>query len=193
MTQAISTTGATSFATELAELLIQNETTQSDADRATRDAARATFLQDSQHQVDALHAAASAMESGALAGAAFSIAGDACAIGATSYQYDAATTDPCDKATIASDTANASYLQDASKIYTQFAATAKTLAGDVPQQNDEADAKHFETLAEQAKWQASDASTSIDNADRLGGKIMDIVQSLNEAQDSATNAVIGRI
>ena len=60
MTQAISNTSVTSFATELAELLINNETVQSDADRATRDAARETFLKDAQAQVDALHAAAGA-------------------------------------------------------------------------------------------------------------------------------------
>jgi hypothetical protein len=193
MTQTISSTSVTSFATELAELMIQNETTQSDADRAARDADRATFLRDSQHQVDELHSAASAMENGALVGAAFSIAGDACAIGAASYQYDAATTDPCDKGTIASDTTNASYLQDSSKLFAELAGPAKTLVGDVPQKNDEANAKQFETLAEQAKWQADDASTDLNKVDKLGDKILDIVQSLNQALDSATNAVIGRI
>ena len=193
MTQAISSTSVTSFASELAELMIQNETTQSDADRAARDAARTTFLQDSQQQVNELHAAASSMESGAFAGAAFSIAGDACSIGATSCQFDAATADPCDKATIASGQANASSLQDASKLFGDFAGPAKTLAGDVPQKNHEANAKQFETLAEQAKWQADDASTGLDKVDKLGDKIFDQVQSLNQAQDSATNAVIGRI
>jgi hypothetical protein len=193
MTQAISTTGVTSFATQFAELEIENETAQSDADRAARDAARSTFLQDSQNQVDALRSAATAMETGALAGAGLSIAGEACAIGATAERYDANTTDPCDKLTIASDTANAGYLQDASKILNDLAAPAKTIIGDVPQKECEADAKQFETSAAQAKWQADDASTSLDKIDKQGNKILDLVQSLNQAQDSATNAVIGRI
>jgi hypothetical protein len=78
-------------------------------------------------------------------------------------------------------------------VLADLAAPAKTLIGDVPQENDEANAKEFATLAEQAKWQADDASTSLDKVDKLGDKILDLVQSLNQAQDSATNAVIGRI
>jgi len=182
MNSAISTTSVSSFATELAELVIQNETTQSDADRATRDAARAAYLEDAQHQVDALHAAADAMETGAFISAAFSIAGSACSFSATVEKFDV---DGC-----ASKTAQ---LENSSKLCGELAPIAKTVTGDTPQKHLEADAKRFETLAERAKWQASDASSEIDKAYQLGAKLLDIVQSLNQAQDSATNAVIGRI
>jgi len=182
MTSAISTTSVSSFATELAALVIQNETTQSDADRAARDAARATYLEDAQHQVDALHAAADAVETGAFTGAALSIASCACSFSATIEKFDA---NGC--------TSDSAQLENASKLCGDLAPFAKTITGDVPEKHLEADAKRFETLAEQAKWQASDASSEIDKADRLGAKLLDIVQSLNQAQDSATNAVIGRI
>jgi hypothetical protein len=193
MTQAITSSSITSFATELATLLIENETTQSDADRTQRDAARATYLEDAQHQVDALHAAADALETGALVGAAFSIAGTACSIGGAVDKFDADTTAPCDKDTIASDLEQASFLQNLGKNFSDLAPFANSIAGGKAEKDDEANAKQFETLGEQAKWQVSDASTEIDKADKLGAKILDVVQSLNQAQDSATNAVIGRI
>jgi hypothetical protein len=193
MTQAISSSSVTSFATEIAELLIQNETVQSDSDSTQRDAARATYLADAQKQIDALHDAASSTETGALVGAAFSVASGSCAIGATALSFAAQTTNKCDTLTIVTEARNASYLQSSSKAFSDLAGPAKALIGDVPADDDKADAKHYEMLAEQAKWQASDATTDIDKADKLGDKILDIVQSLNQAQDSATNAVIGRI
>lgn len=192
MTQPISSTNVTSFATELAALLIQNEDTQSDAARATRDAARATFLDDSQHQVDALHAAADATEQGALTGAVFSVAAGACSIGAASYKFDAET-DGCDKLAAASDCESASDLGTLAGTSSAIGKFAQTSLGEVQSQHDQASAKHFETLAAQAKWQADDASTTINKTDTLGAKILDIVQSLNQDQSSATNAVIGRI
>ncbi|HWZ92043.1 MAG TPA: hypothetical protein VNW92_24430 [Polyangiaceae bacterium] len=193
MTQPISTTSVTSFATELAELLINNETVQSDADRTTRDAARETFLKDAQAQVDALHAAASATENGAMWSAAFTIAGAGCSIAAADLKFDAATTKPCDTAAIAADIKDANILDSMSTGFSKLAPTADSMGGGRAADDDKVDAKHFETLAQQAQWQASDASTEIDKADKLGAKILDIVQSLNQAQDSATNAVIGRI
>ena len=186
MTQVTSTGSVTSFATEIAELLIQNETTQSDADRVQRDAARVAYLQDAQNQVDALHAAANAVEEGALLGATFSIASSGCSIGATVDKFDSDDGSSCD-------TVESGILSSLGKGCSDVAPLVKGLCGDAPQKHEEANAKHFETLAEQAKWQASDAGTEIDKADKLGDKILDIVQSLNQAQDSAANAVIGRI
>ena len=192
MTQAISSTNVTSFATELAALLIQNETTQSDADRSKRDAARATFLQDSQNQVDALHAAADATEQGALVGAAFSVAAGACSIGAASYKFDAET-DGCDKIAAASDSESASDLGTLGSTYSALGKLEETCVGQAQSAHDQASAKRFETLAAEAKWQADDATTEVNKTDTLGAKILDIVQSLNQDQSSATNAVIGRI
>jgi hypothetical protein len=191
MTQPISTVSVTSFATELAELLIQNETAQSDADRSTRDAARETFLKDAQAQVDALHAAASAAESGAAWGAAFTVLGAGCGVAAAVDKFDASTT--CDQATSARDTEYANISSALSSGFSALSSTAASAGGGREADDDKANAKQFEALAEQAKWQAGDASASIDKANQLGAKILDIVQSLNQAQDAATNAVIGRI
>ena len=193
MTQAIASSSVTSFASEIAELLIQNEAVQTDSDSTQRDAARAEYLADAQKQVDALHDAASDTEMGAFVGAAFSLAGAACSWGAASAKFDAETTKPCDTLTIAKDMRDAGYFQGASAGFQALSAPATSLGGGRAADDDRADAKHYETLAEQAKWQASDATTDIDKADKLGDKILDIVQSLNQAQDSATNAVIGRI
>jgi hypothetical protein len=192
MTRPIPSSSATSFGTELAELLIQNEAAQSDADRTQRDAARATFLQDSQHQVEALNAAADATEQGALTGAVFSVAAGACSIAAASYKFDAET-DGCDKLATASDSESASDLGTLSGTLSTMGKFEQTWLGEGHAQHDQANAKRFETQAEQAKWQGDDATTELNKTDALGGKILDIVQSLNQDQNSATNAVIGRI
>jgi len=193
MTQPISFASATSFATELAELLIQNETSQTDADRAQRDAARATFLKDAQQQVDELHEAASATEMGALASGISSVLAGACAIGATEAKFQAETTSPCDSETIARDNRTASILGSVSKGFSDLGAPVKTMVFDTAVESHKAEATRFETLSEQAKWQAGDASSEIDKTNALGSKILDTVQSLNQDQNAAANAVIGRI
>jgi len=194
MIQAISTSSATSFASELAALLIENETSQADADSAARDAARTAFLHDAQQQVNALHAAADATETGALFSGALTVAGGACEVGASISKFDADSASLAgDKVSAASDAETASILQSLGQTSSQFAGPAKAIVGDAAADDDRAQAKQFETLAEQAKWQAGDASTELDHADKLGDKILDIVQSLQQAQAAATNAVIGRI
>jgi hypothetical protein len=192
MTTPISTSSATGFAAELATLLIENETNQEDSNRMARDAARNAFLADAQKQVDALHAAAAAGEQGALAGAAFSIAGAGCSIGAAGYNYDAGVSGPKTSEGM-SDMYSANDLQAVGKGFSDLSGVANSACGGRQSADDTADAKHFETLAAEAKWQADDASTEIDKADKLGDKIMDIVQSLNQDQNTAANAVIGRI
>jgi len=88
MTQAISPAAA-GFATELAELLIQTESAQSDSANLQRDAARKDFLENAQHQIDALHEAADDVRSGAFVSAAFTVAGAACSIASAVDQYAA--------------------------------------------------------------------------------------------------------
>jgi len=184
MTSAISNTNLTSFATELAELLIQNEAMQSQVDRAQRDAARAAFLHDAQAQVAALHDAANATEMGAFVSGALTVAGGACEIGSITAQ--------CASEAGSSDS-DARALQSLGKTYSALAAPAKAIIGDAPAEHARAEAKQFETLGEQAKWQAGDATTQIDQADKLADKLLGVVQSINQGEDAATNAVIGRI
>jgi hypothetical protein len=194
MNQAISTSSVTGFASELAALLIENEASQADADRAQRDAARGAFLHDAEQQVNALHAAADATEAGALLSGTLAVAGGACEVGASIAKFDADSASLAgDKASAVSDARTASILQSLGKTSSQLAAPAKAIIGDAAADDDRAQAKQFETLAEQAKWQAGDASTELDHTDKLGDKILDIVQSLQQAQAAATNAVIGRI
>src|SRR5437763_1566622 len=91
MTQAITASSVTSFAAELAELLIETETVQSDSARQQRDAARTDFLHEAENQVKALHDAANDLRTGAWASAALSVASSACSIVGSVEQFKADT------------------------------------------------------------------------------------------------------
>jgi len=58
---------------------------------------------------------------------------------------------------------------------------------------DQAVAKHHETLAEQARWEASDAGDTINKADKRGDNELQILQGIQNDEHSSTNAIIGRI
>jgi hypothetical protein len=199
MTQAIAPS-AGGFATELAELLIQTESAQSDSAQLQRDAARKDFLENAQHQVDALHAAANDVRSGAFVSAAFTVAGAACSIGSAVDQYSAdmdsstlCAYGPKTTPAIASDTKEANILGATSKGLDALGGAAKTFLGDAASADDSAKAKYFETLGEKAKWLEGDASTELDKVARLGEKILDTLQGINQDQNAANNALIGRI
>jgi hypothetical protein len=199
MTQAVSPS-AVGFATELAELLIQTESAQSDSAEQQRDAARKDFLENAQHQVDALHEAANDVRSGALVNAALTIGGAACSITGAFEQYGAdmgssklCALGPKTTPEIASDTRLANILGATGKGLDTLGGAAKTFIGDAGSADDSAKAKLFETQTEKDKWLASDASTEIDKASQLGNKLLDILQGINQDQNSANNALIGRI
>ncbi len=210
MTQAITGSVVTSFAGELAELLLNVESAQSDAATLARDAARKDFLAEAELQVDALHAAADDVRNGAWASAAFTVASSAFAIEGAVSQYDADMgaaqlsglnlRSPCDRLTavglgesVASDGQAAKIAGALAKGFGELAPVAKSLVGDAAAQDANASAHYFETLAEKAKWLASDASREIDQVARQGDKLLEILQSLNQDQNSANNALIGRI
>ncbi len=199
MTQAITPT-AVDFASELAELLIQTESTQSDAANLERDAARKDFLENAQHQVDALHEAANDVRSGALVSAAFTMAGAACSIGSALDQYDAdkgsavlCANGPKTTLQIASDTKWANIFGATGKGLDGLGGAMKTFVADAASAYDNAKAKYFETQAEKAKWLEGDASTELDKVAKVGDKILDTLQGINQDQNSANNALIGRI
>jgi len=81
MTQAITASPVTSFAAELAELLIRTESVQSDSAREQRDAARTEYLREAENQVRALHQAADDTRNGALVSAAMIVTSSGCMIG----------------------------------------------------------------------------------------------------------------
>jgi hypothetical protein len=195
MTQAISSTSASTFAGELAVLLIETDSNRAESDRLERDSARTVFLDNAQHQVDALHAAADATAAGALISGAFSVASGAFSIAAASSQYDAdlgkaSGTPGCQ---IASDQFDANIENAEAKLYGAFGEAGKGIFGDSTAQDCQADAKHFETLAAQSQWQASDASSDADKADKQMDKVLEILQGIQRDQNSANNAIIGRI
>jgi hypothetical protein len=199
MTQAIAPT-AVGFASELAELLIQTETAQSDVAQSQRDAARKDFLENAQHQVDALHAAADDVRTGAFVSAAFTIGGAACSVAGALEQYGAdkdsselCALGPKTTPDIARETKWANIFGEAGKGLDALGNAGKTFIGDAASADDNAKAKYFETQSEKAKWLASDASTEIDKAAQLGDKILDVLQGINQDQNSANNALIGRI
>jgi hypothetical protein len=199
MTQAIAPS-AVGFASELAELLIQTESAQSDAANLQRDAARKDFLENAQHQVDALHAAADDVRSGAFVSAAFTVAGAACSVASAIDQFaadsDSATLcakGPKTTPAIANNTKWANIFSATGKGLDSLGGAMKTFVGDAAAADANANAKYFETQGEKAKWLEGDASTEIDKVARLGDKILDTLQGINQDQNSANNALIGRI
>lgn len=194
MTQAITSTNASTFAGELAMLLIETDSNRADSDRLQRDSARQALLENAQHQVDALHAAADATATGALVNGAFSVASGAFSIGAASSQYDAdlgkATGGPgCQ---VAADQFDANIDTAQAKIYASLGELGKGLS-DSAALDCQADAKHFETLAAQSQWQASDASSDADKADKQSDKVLEMLQGTQRDQNQSNNAIIGRI
>jgi hypothetical protein len=195
MTQAISSANSTSFAGELAAMLIEKESTQADSAKQQRDAARESFLEHAQQQVDALHDAADATMTGAFIGASMSIAGGVCQMGAASFQYDA----DVGKAyrgcplQVASDQFHSNVLGDLAEVSSKLADPTKALVGDSTAARFQAEAKRSETLGEQAQWQADDASSAIDKAERRGDKVLDVLQGIQQNENSSTSALIGRI
>src|SRR3954470_23714706 len=89
MPTTISASNAVGFASELAALQLQNEEEQTESAQLDRAAARDSYLNAVQSQVDALNADADATMSAAFVSAAFSAAGGACAIGGAVAQFKA--------------------------------------------------------------------------------------------------------
>lgn len=208
MTRAISTSGASSFASEFAELEIQNETTQSESAHQEREAARASVRENAQKQIDALHDAADATRSGAYLNAALTIGGAALEIKGAFNQYDADMASArvnAAKCTGDADTllnAGAEYAREneAATYFRTFGDSAvklggplQSMVGDSVATDYQAEAKRRETLAEQAKWEADDAGTAIDKADKRGDKALDLLQGANQENNASTQAIIGRI
>jgi len=195
MTQAITGSNSTSFAGELATLLIQIESNQSESSRLTRDAARESYLDNAQKQVDALHVAADATRVGAVAAAVCTVASGGFSIAAASAQFDAdvGKATNCNALQVASDELNAKLFDAAAKTSGAVATPLKSFVGDSTAEDFQAEAKRFETRGEQAKWQAGDASSSAEKADRLGDKVLDLLQGIQSDANNSTNAIIGRI
>jgi len=207
MTQAISSSSS-SFATEFAELVIRNEASQAESAHQEREAARASVRENAQKQIDALHDAADATRSGALLNAALTIGGSALEIRAAFSQYGAdmacaqMKSAECrgDAATVlsagtefASQNRLATIWHASGDGMVKLAAPLQALFGDSVASDYQAEAKRRETLAEQAKWQADDASTAIDKSEKRGDKALDTLQSIQQNENSSAVALIGRI
>jgi hypothetical protein len=99
----------------------------------------------------------------------------------------------------AESTSSCSTLKDAQlfaglgKAFASLAAPAKALLGDAPADDANATAKRFETLAEQAKWAAGDATTEIDKVAQLGDKVLGTLQGIDQDQNSSNMSLINRI
>jgi hypothetical protein len=191
-------------------LLLQNEDNQTQSARLSRDAARDSFMSESKMQIEALHAAADATASGAALSAAISIAGGACSVAGALDEYDANTA----KAELSGLSCQSpTYLEDSRVLNQAFADShksaqlwgasanaggalagpAKTLVGDCVAEGEQATAKHHETLAEQARWTAGDASETIDKAGKRSDSELQILQGIQNDEHSSNNAIIGRI
>ncbi len=210
MTQSISSTGAVGYSGELVALLLQNEDNQSESAHLSRDAARQRFLDESQQQIDALHNAADATAFGAALNAGMSIAGGACTVAGAFDTYDANSAKAelagldCHSPTylvdsqfltqtIADSSKSAQIWSAAGTVGSSLAGPANDLFGKSVAEDDQAVSKQHETLAEQARWEAGDASDTINKADKRGDTELQILQSIQSDEHSSTNAIIGRI
>ena len=197
MNQAVSAPSVSGFASELAELLIQTESVQSDSAQLEQEAARNDFLSEAQHQVDALHAAAEDVRNGAWVSAAITAASSACEVVSALDKFDASmAASKCSNTfapEIAEDTRNAKIWESAGSTLNQLAAPANSLVFESTQADDNAKAKYFETLSEKAKWLEGDAGNAIDQAAKLGDKVLDLLSGIDQDQSAASNAIIGRI
>jgi hypothetical protein len=208
MTQGISPSGGSGFATELAELMVRNETAQSESAHQEREAARASIRENAQKQIDALHDAADATRSGAFLNAALTIGGSALEIKGAFNQYGADMASAQMKA--AEQSGNAATVLSAGAEYAgqsrlatiwrtsgdsmvKLAAPLQSMIGDSVATDYQAEAKRRETLAEQARWQADDASAAIDKADKRGDKAIELLQGIQQENNSSTQSIIGRI
>lgn len=195
MSQTIAPAGGMSLASEIAVMLIENEAHHAQTGQADRDAARERFLSDSEAQVKALHAAATATMYGALVGASLTAIGGACQIASATYDYDAKV-GPLDGAcakNVAEAHENAAIYSALGKTSSELGPLLKGFVFDSTAGDRQADAKEAETRAEQARWQAQDASAEIDKAERQSNKVLDALQSFSQTQNTANTAIIGRI
>ena len=195
MSQVVAPAGGMSFASEIAVLLLENEANHAESSQAARDAAREEFLTRANEQVEALHAAADATKWGAVVSGGLSAVGGVCQIAGAVDNCDAeiAKVGKGRPLEVAEQTKLGSIYTALGNTSNAFAEPLKTWVFDSTAMHREADAKHAETLAEQARWQAQDANSEIEKADRQANKVLDSLQSLNEAQNAANNALLGRI
>jgi len=192
------------FASELAALLLQNEANQAESAHSRREAARESYMQDVQAQVNELDAAASATMTTALVSGAFSVAGGACAIGGAISQFSADTNsaglDPRDfssdaiglRKVVTADAETAKVWNAVGKTSSDLAQPT-TMVGQSIAGHDQAAAKRWEAAGAQAQWEASDASSTIDKANKQSDALLDTLQGIQRDQNAANNAIIGRI
>lgn len=169
-------TSPAGLASELAVLMLENESEQEKSARLERDAARQSYLDSSQKQVDALHDAADATKVGAWTSAAFTAtSGAAMLAGSTTCGGAAKRWDALAKTTGA------------------LSQPANVLLGEAPAGHARANAKQYEVDAEQAKWHAGDVSETLQKLQRSSDKILDFMKSTGDSETQNTAAIVGRI
>jgi hypothetical protein len=178
-----------SVASELAVMLVNAESNEEQSATQARAAARADFLEQADNQVSALRSAANATETGALVGAMLTAGGGVCSIEGGFSEFDASASG----ADTASDKLAASIWSTLGKGLADLSQPAKAIVGDSTAERYQADAQRYETAGEQAKWEASDAQSSIDESGQQSDKVLGLVQNIEQDHNAAMNAVIGRV
>jgi len=204
MTTIDSQAGAVGFTSELAALLLQNEDNRAESARQQRDLARQVYLQDVQQQVNELNAAADSTMTSALVSSVFTIAGGAAEINGAVSQFKADTTSaglcPMDyspktvelRNVVASETQTAKIWNAVGKASSDLAQPTAAVGQSISEHH-QAAAKRFEAARDAAQWQASDASSTIDKANKQVDGFLDTLQGIQRDQNASNNAIIGRI
>jgi hypothetical protein len=204
MTSVNSSANPVGYMSELTALLIEHEENQSQSAHLEREAARTRFLQDTQAQVKQLNQAADATLNAALVSGVISVAGGVADVVGAVDQFKADTNsaglDPKDfcgeviemRKTVASETVAAKVWNTVGKTAAAFDKPTMML-GESAAEHHRAAAKEAEAAEARDQWQASDASTSIDKANKQSDALLDIYQGTQHDQAAANNSLVGRI
>lgn len=172
------------LAGEIALLVMKNENAREDSARAERDLARAMRQEAAESEVSALRDAADALETGAWVSGSITFLGGGLTVAAGVLRLDADCDDTLKEADL---------LGDSGGVLGRLAEPADTLVGQSGAQRHQASAKEAAFAGEQAAWQSGDASDSLRRVDRNRDRALDLVESINRAEQAATDAVVQNV
>jgi hypothetical protein len=172
------------LAGEIALLVLNNENVQEEADRAERNAAREMRREAAEEEVEALKDAADALRTGAWVSGAMCLAGGALTVAGGVMSLDAECAEELRECDVYSDSGD---------IVSRLAQPANTLIGQSTAESFRADAKQAAFEGEQASFRVNDAGEHASKVLRNRERMLDAIETLNQAEQAATSAVIGNI
>lgn len=161
---------------QLAVLVLEQQEQQQDSDRQDMSLARASYIAESNAQVEAMHDQADATRLGAFVQAGFSGASAA-------IQLDLCLAPPESQKT-------ETLMKIGAGVLNEMSALAGKYVGDAAATDAQAVAKHHESLAKQAEWDLSDAKSAIDRSDKRQDQALQWLATEASAKAEASSSII---